>query len=140
MDLMTASATVHAFNAGPSVPAFEAVAFGRWWAEIGHHRDSRMDIGTAFNDKRFLELRREEGCRPAGTGFPIVQQARKLVRDHCTSEWTNCPLCGVKGCIAPFEEVSKSCQDIGQETEWLNYTALLSSECTECGRPIVVHA
>ncbi|MEV2222738.1 hypothetical protein AB0E01_23000 [Nocardia vinacea] len=61
-----ARATVYAYDCSPSVCAFEALAFGLWWVELGlaKYGDPSGAVFRAFNcDDRFFEIRRELGSR-----------------------------------------------------------------------------
>ncbi len=85
MDLLTAQATVYAYDLGAC--AFEAIAFGRWYTErLQGHQWVRMDFGHAYYDERYRALRSEEGCRESGTAFPIVERAQAIVQAHAPGD------------------------------------------------------
>ncbi len=124
MDLVTAQATVHAYFASPAVCAFEAVAFGRWWTEYGRAESNAMLVGVAFHDDRFLALRREEGHRPTGSGYPVVMRACEIVRAHYTSQRTTCPQCSTQAGVPPCVYTDDR----------------LRSICDKCGKHVVIRA
>ncbi|MFD8248158.1 hypothetical protein [Nocardia sp. NPDC059691] len=78
-----ARATAYAYDIGPFLGAFEAVAFGEYWSRFGRHEHGEMQgaLGRAFNyDKRYWQCWHAEGAKPDdGSAFRRVQAAQALV-------------------------------------------------------------
>ncbi|MBF6341290.1 hypothetical protein IU450_36225 [Nocardia abscessus] len=78
-----AKATAYAYDIGPFLDAFEAVAFGEFWSKFGRHESREMQgaLGRAYNsDKRYWVCWHAEGKKPDdGTAYQRVRAARALV-------------------------------------------------------------
>ncbi|MEU2042721.1 hypothetical protein [Nocardia niwae] len=78
-----AQATAYAYDIGPFLGAFEAVAFGEYWSRFGCHEHGEMQgaLGWAYNcDKGYWQCWHAEAAKPDdGSAFRRVQAAQALV-------------------------------------------------------------